>query len=799
MDKLPELTDVQFSDKIAEHTQLSENTDYDGTIHPNFEAYADKLAEAKIQMAPYQQFVKRFLSQSTPYKSLLLFHGVGTGKTCTAISVCEDFRVQSLNVKNGLDTIFIYIVCPKALHDNFRKQLFDKKKLVKKYHEWEIEDSCAPSLLPKREASASSSYESLVEQIEHTIEEVYSFFDYAEFAEQIKRVSDATFSSGLIVIDEIQNLRANEPVQRDLLHFIETTNVKIRLLFLSATPIYDAPSEIVWILNLMLLNDKRGKVEGKDIFDAQGRFVVPLGKKLFMQKATGYISFVRGENPYTFPYRIYPKVFAPEHSFARRPSYPCKPFDNKGPELCRHRPIFPLFLLPLRKCSCAAAASSCQSCIYDAHQAHGNLELCIQALIISYPFCTEQVAHCTGKQGLQRTMYSLDKRDYAYREPILNKYGRIFSKPIIGLFSAKIKHVLDSLYQTSNQTLFCEGIVLIYSRFLDGGLIPMALALEEEGFQRFGAAADLFRTRPPLAPQHTHTYAMITSDKRLSPNNEAEIAAITDIKNIHGDRVKVVLISADSSEGFNFSFIRQVHVLEPYKSIQRIEQIIGRAVRQFSHKELPFAKRNVQIFLYAAVTTTDDNDNDGGGGGGENNKESADLFLYRTAETHAKRIGKVTRAMKECAVDCTLHHDQTNFTQERIKLIRSHPFRQELSSGQVLSDFYIGDAPFSSACDYMKDCNYHCASKTSRLKPHAIPNFHEIKKRIRQLMREQYIYKRHPFIHMIQAPKAFPYEDICKTLDELIQNPKEIIYDMLGNKGNLAKLLNFYYFVPIHS
>jgi hypothetical protein len=35
--------------------------------------------------------------------------------------------------------------------------------------------------------------------------------------------------------------------------------------------------------------------------------------------------------------------------------------------------------------------------------------------------------------------------------------------------------------------------------------------------------------------------------------------------------------------------------------MNRIEQIIGRAVRNFSHKDLPFEKRNVEIFMYGTI------------------------------------------------------------------------------------------------------------------------------------------------------------------------------------------------------
>ena len=41
----------------------------------------------------------------------------------------------------------------------------------------------------------------------------------------------------------------------------------MRLLFLSATPMFNDAKEIVWLLNLMRVNDRRPKIYIKDIFD----------------------------------------------------------------------------------------------------------------------------------------------------------------------------------------------------------------------------------------------------------------------------------------------------------------------------------------------------------------------------------------------------------------------------------------------------------------------------------------------------------------------------------------------------
>ena len=57
-------------------------------------------------------------------------------------------------------------------------------------------------------------------------------------------------------------------------------------------------------------------------------------------------------------------------------------------------------------------------------------------------------------------------------------------------------------------------------------------------------------------------YAMITGDPRLSPNNDFEVKGLTNDDNKDGNKVKVILISKAGSEGIDFKFIRQIHILQ---------------------------------------------------------------------------------------------------------------------------------------------------------------------------------------------------------------------------------------------
>ena len=125
-------------------------------------------------------------------------------------------------------------------------------------------------------------------------------------------------------------------------------------------------------------------------------------------------------------------------------------------------------------------------------------------------------------------------------------------------------------------------------------------------------------------------------------------------------------------------------------NMNRIEQIIGRAVRTCSHKLLPFLMRNVELYLYGSVV--------------ENQREeAADLYVYRLAELKSIQIGAVSRLLKEVSVDCLLNYEQTGFTVSDMNRTVS----QKLSTGQVI-EYQVGDRPFSSTCDYQEKCSYKC-------------------------------------------------------------------------------------------
>ena len=47
-----------------------------------------------FKLQSFQLFLRRILSADSPVRNMLLFHGTGVGKTCTAIQVAEEYILR---------------------------------------------------------------------------------------------------------------------------------------------------------------------------------------------------------------------------------------------------------------------------------------------------------------------------------------------------------------------------------------------------------------------------------------------------------------------------------------------------------------------------------------------------------------------------------------------------------------------------------------------------------------------------------------------------------------------------------
>ena len=122
---------------------------------------------------------------------------------------------------------------------------------------------------------------------------------------RLKKIKEL-FSNRMIIIDEVHNLRISRDNSESNIKSAEVIMDMVRyadnlkLLLLSATPMYNSYEEIIWLTNLMNSNDNKAPIKMSDVFNSKGEFIRS-GRELLIRKLTGYVSYVRGENPYTFP------------------------------------------------------------------------------------------------------------------------------------------------------------------------------------------------------------------------------------------------------------------------------------------------------------------------------------------------------------------------------------------------------------------------------------------------------------------------------------------------------------------
>jgi hypothetical protein len=118
--------------------------------------------------------------------------------------------------------------------------------------------------------------------------------------------------------------------------------------------------------------------------------------------------------------------------------------------------------------------------------------------------------------------------------------------------------------------------------------------------------------------------------------------------NLHGEIIRLFMITAAGAEGVNLRNIQTVHIFEPYWNYVRLEQVIGRARRFCSHEGLPESERNVKVNLYLSVLPETEEETG-------QNELSTDEYLYELAIKKDTVNNKVLTCLKETAIDCTLY------------------------------------------------------------------------------------------------------------------------------------------------
>ena len=241
---------------------------------------------ASVALLTHQKIVRDYLNIYSPYRGLLLFHGLGSGKTCSSIAIAE-----------GLKTFKrIIVMTPASLRMNYIEEMKSKcgDLMYKKNQYWEFIDSRGNTelthvlsqilMFPDDKFVRSnggawmvnvtkpSNYETELtpsqrvrvdRQIDEMIHTKYDFINYNGLrAEKLKSMTDGytrnPFDNAVIIIDEAHNfvsrivnkLKRPTSMAYRLYHFLlSAQNAKVVLL--TGTPIINYPNEIAVLFNIL--------------------------------------------------------------------------------------------------------------------------------------------------------------------------------------------------------------------------------------------------------------------------------------------------------------------------------------------------------------------------------------------------------------------------------------------------------------------------------------------------------------------------------------------------------------------
>lgn len=129
--------------------------------------------------------------------------------------------------------------------------------------------------------------------------------------------------------------------------------------------------------------------------------------------------------------------------------------------------------------------------------------------------------------------------------------------------------------------------------------------------------------------------------------------------NNFGEIIKVLMISSSGSEGINLNNTRYVHIMEPHWHHVRVEQVIGRARRLCSHRNLPPEFRNVKVYLYVMVFNPSTMEQIKSKHKNRKALKTTDLQLLDIMKEKENISNILIQAMKESAFDCNLYSSST--------------------------------------------------------------------------------------------------------------------------------------------
>lgn len=640
----------------------------------------EKKPEIQGELLKDQLFIKRFISGHTTADSVLLFRGIGTGKSCVLSAIVENFKNTTVGGKKRNPAL-----------------VFVRNEGLGRSLKREISTVCTPENTYSYNSIKMNEGEVLTEdtkkrRLNKLISQTYQLETFSSFflVKGKPRVFSEEeiefYSNRIIIFDESHHIHPTGTKGKEKVDGEEITNkdmnvnlyksvheflhrVKSCRKFLSTgSPFWDRVEDIATQMNLILpLEDQfiTGSKFESSYFNTNGDLKEEKREELVSKFGKVHVSYIRSminverrEIGVTKPWLDVIKVYPDAMSDFQYETW-TRARDEET-EVAGGR--------TQKGGTALRLARDASNIVYPDIDSDGNLK--------------EKGIY--GPKAFKKYV-ELYKVGTKYRYRFNSKFPLVKEefKNNLYKYSTKIASILEDIKTHP------EDPVFIYTgEFVTGGgAIVLGLILELHGFIQARESSQLKTGEG----EEGRNFVVMTS--RPGTINEPKtvesiIKKINSPDNIGTKVCRIVIVSKNMSEGYTFKGFKRFHSLVPDWNIPSREQSEGRVYRFGAHDRLPEEERYVEIFNHVAVKRGSKELKRGFPVSAKFSKtETTDIHVSRIAEAKDKKNVSIYRIMKEVALDCAINYQRN-----------------------VLK----GDVSHSKTCDY-RECNYTCLNYPEEL------------------------------------------------------------------------------------
>ena len=619
---------------------------------PNVDPCSLKI---KKELKEYQVFISKYLEYNSPFHDILIFHGLGTGKTASAVNL--------INVLYNYNPDWnIFVILPATLKET---------AWFKNLEEWLQQETKSEikgkiNFISSNSPTADKEFLEITKKVDSSKKSLYIIDECHNFIHNVYSNMKSGGKKALTIYSHIINEKKEG---RD-----------VRVVCLSATPIKAEPFELSLLFNL-LRPDCLPKEENKfnDLFlSTEGLTTInPNTKVLFQRRILGLVSYYIGANPNLFAKKkdyfidlkmsdFQDNIYAYFENIEKKLEIKAK---GKSKIYKTYTRQTSNFVFPFNG---EKRPRPSNFKIKDEEKfLSGTIDKKLNKL--KEKDATELLKQITQyteecqkfiNQAIQYFLEVRRKDSEAGHtiiddiETYLNKYNGDF----VDFHNSEQKKskLYEKLYECSAKMTCCMfyvkkslGKVLFYSNYV-----------HMEGLQIFKIyllMIDIVEYKGDSRNSFVEFHGEV--DMKLRKKN---LEVFNAANNIDGSVIKVILLSSAGAEGIDLMNMRTVLILEPYWDEEMIKQIVGRAIRQCSHKDLPRDQRLVEVYRFKVMKA--------------NGEPGTDSYIESAAMSKQTLKDSFLEALRESAVDCKLYerHNMrsskyTCFNFNQYDLLRKNP------------------------------------------------------------------------------------------------------------------------------